>query len=221
MPQRRVAQVEGNLGLAWRRLGDMTRARDYTERSLQANVQLAQGRDNAAVARNLESLGNIEIDNATARDYHTRSLQMRERLFGDGPNPEVASSHINLGLLATREGDNRSAVQHYGRAVAIREQIFGDLPHVLLAEALTRHGAALCRSEDVTAGVAQQERALAMRMKLTRGPVDPAVVESYQQIAACWAQADRLGQYGAKDKMIETLQRLKAYQAPGRPPGAY
>jgi tetratricopeptide (TPR) repeat protein len=221
--QRRVAQVEGNLGLAWRRLGETGKAREYTERSLQSNQQLAEGRDSAAVARNLESLGNLETDSASATQYHRRALQMRERLYGDSPHPELASSYINLGFLATRAGDDRSAAEYYGRAVALREKLFAQTAHAHLAEALIRHGAALCRSGDIVTGLTQNERALAMRQFLSKGPVDADVVDSYRQIAACWAVAARNGQFGAKEKMVETLQRLKAYEASGssRAPGAY
>ena len=215
--QRRVAQVEGNLGLAWRRLGEPGKAREYTERSLQANQQLAEGRDSAAVARNLESLGNLETNPATAAQHHRRALQMRERLYGDSPHPELASSHINLGLLATRAGDDRSAAEYYGRAVALREKLFAAQAHAYVAEALVRHGAALCRSGDTATGLMQNERALAMRQSLSKGPVDADVVDSYRQIAACWAVAAQYGQSGAKENMVETLQRLKAYEASGAP----
>ena len=221
--QRRIAQVEGNLGLAWRRLDDPRKARDYTERSLQANLQLAEGRDSAAVARNFESLGNLESDPAAAELQHRRALQMRERLFGDSSNPELASSYLNLGVLATRANDDRGAADYYSRAVALREKLFAQQNHAHLAEALSRHGAALCRSGDNAAGLAQNERALSMRQTLSKKPVDAAVVESYKQIAACWAIAAGKGQSGAKEKMMETLQRLKAYEASGAPKsrGAY
>ncbi len=224
--QRRIAQVEGNLGLAWRRLGDAARAREYTERSLQANQQLSEGRDNAAVARNLESLGNLERDPAAAAQQHRRALQIRERLFGDSPHPDVASSYMNLGVLATRANDDRGAAEHYGRAVALREKLFVSQGHAQLAEALVRYGTALCRSGDTTAGLVHNERALAMRQSLSKGSVDAEVVDAYRQIAACWAVAEHNGQSGAKEKMIETLQRLKAYEANGasaypKPRGAY
>ena len=213
--QRRMAQVEGNLGLVWRRLGEPGRAREYTERSLQANLQLAQGRDSAAVARNLESLGNLETDLAVAAQFHRRALQMRERLYGDSPHPELASSHLNLGLLAARSGDDRSAAESYASAVAVLEKLFAARPHAQLADALVRHGAALCRSGDTATGLAQHERALAMRRALSKGPVDAAVVDSYRQIAACWASAEALGQSGARANMLEALQRLKVYEASG------
>lgn len=215
--QRRVAQVEGNLGLAWRRLGDAAKARDYTERSLRVHQQLAEGRDSAAVARNFEALGNLEKDATAAEQWHRRALQMRERLYGDGAHPEVASSYLNLGLLATRANDDRAAAEFYGRAVAVWEKIQQNQIHTNFAAALTRHGSALCRSGDIDAGVAQQVRALNMRLALSRGPVDPTVVESYQQIAACWAIAAGQGQAGAKERMLETLQRMKDYQASGAP----
>lgn len=215
--QRRVAQAEGNLGIAWRRLGDLDKARDYTERSLQANLQLAQGRDSAAVARNLESLGHLAADAATALQQHQRALEMRQRLFADSANPEVASSHMNLGLYALRSGDDHAAAAHYGRAVAIYEALFAGRNHASLANALTRQAVALCRSGNVEPGLAHAERALAMRQALKPRPVDPDVVDSLNQIAACWTHAVRLEQYGAKEKMLEALQRLKAYQASGKP----
>jgi tetratricopeptide (TPR) repeat protein len=221
--QRRIAQVEGNLGLAWRRLGDAGKAREYTERSLQANQQLAEGRDSAAVARNLEALGNIESDPAKAVQFQRQALQMRERLYGDTPHPDLASSHINLGVLATRAGDDRAAADHYGRALALREKLFAQPSHPQLAEALVRHGSALCRSGDIAAGLPQTERALAMRQTLSKGPVDADVVDAYRQVAACWARADGLGQYDAKQRMAEVLRRLKDYQvsATPKPPGGY
>lgn len=221
--QRRIAQVDGNLGLAWRRLGDAARARDYTERSLQANQQLAAGHDSAAVARNLESLGTIETDPARAMQYQRQALHMRERLYGDTPHPDLASSYINLGFLATRAGDDGAAAADYGRAVAVREKLFARQDHPHLAEALVRHGAALCRSGDTAAGVPQCERALAMRIALSKGPVDAAVVDSYRQLAVCWAVAAGQGHSGAQEKMTQTLERLKAYQSAGAspPPGTY
>ncbi len=221
--RRRIAQVEGNLGLAWRRLGDTARARDYTERSLQANRELAEGRDSAALARNLESLGNLESEPAQALLYQREALQIRERLYGDTPHPETASSYSNLGFLATRAGDDRAAADHYGRALALREKLFAPQSHPLLAEALVRHGAALCRSGDTAGGLPQTERALAMRLSLSKGPVDAQVVDAYRQLAACWARAAGDGQYEAKERMAETLRRLKGYQASGAPraPGAY
>ena len=227
--QRRIAQVEGNLGLAWRRLGDMAKARDYTERSLQANLQLSEGRDNAAVARNLESLGNIERDPAAAVQHHRRALQIRERLFGDSAHPDVASSYMNLGLLATRANDDRAAAEHYGRALALRERLFAPQPHAQLAEALLRYGSAQCRSGNTASGIEYNERALAMRQGLSRGPVDAEVVDALRQIAACWALAERYsshgsnGQSGANQKMREALQRLKVYESSGtpKPRGAY
>ena len=221
--QRRIAQVEGNLGLAWRRLGDVAKAREYTERSLQANLQRSEGRDNAAVARNLESLGNLERDPAVAAQQHRRALQIREGLFGDTAHPDVASSYMNLGVLATRANDDRGAAEYYGRAVALREKLFVQQPHAHLAEALLRYGTALCRSGDTATGLAHNERALAMRQSLSKGPVDAEVVDAYRQIAACWALADRYGQSGAREKMLEALQRLKAYEASAypKPRGAY
>ena len=221
--QRRIAQVEGNLGLAWRRLGDAAKARDHTERSLLANRQLAGGRDSAAVARNLESLGSIETDPARATQYQRQALQMRERLYGDTAHPELASSYINLGFLATRAGDDRGAVASYGRAVAVREKLFAQQNHPHLAEALVRHGAALCRSGDIDGGLAQCERALAMRLALSKGPGDAAVVDGYRQVAACWAAAAGQGRSGAQEKMAQALERLKAYQSAGAPtpPGTY
>lgn len=221
--QRRIAQVEGNLGLAYRRLGELAKARAYTERSLQANRQLAGGGDSAAVARNLEALGNIESDPVKGVQLHRDALQMRERLFSDGLHPELASSHINLGFLATRAGDDRAAADHYGRAVALREKLFVRQNHPLLAAALVLHGAALCRSGDTAAGVPQTQRALAMREALSKGPVDNDVVDAYRQVAACWASAAGRGEPGAKARMAETLARLKDYQASAtpKPPGAY
>lgn len=221
--QRRIAQVEGNLGLAWRRLGDNAQARAYTERSLQANRQFAEGRDSAAIARNLESLGSLESDPVKALQYQREALQVRERLYGDTPHPELASSHINLGFLATRAGDDRAAAEHYGRAAALREKLYAQQQHALLAEALLRHGAALCRSGDTAAGLPQAQRALAMREALSKGPVDAAVVDAYRQVAACWARAAGMGEPDAQARMAETLRRLKDYQASGyaRPPGAY
>ena len=216
--QRRVAQVQGNLGLAWRRLGDIRRARDYTEQSLQIHQQLAEGRDHAAVARNLESLGNIETDPAAARQFHLRALQMRERLYadsGNNPHPDLASSYMNLGLFATRAGDDRSAAEFYGRTVVLREKIFLQQNHAHLADALVRQGAALCRSGDFTTGLAQNQRALAMRQTLSQVRVDAEVVDALRQIAACWAVAAKYGQSGAQENMIETLRRLKAYEAYG------
>jgi tetratricopeptide (TPR) repeat protein len=210
---RRIAQVESNLGLTWQRLGDIVKARAYTERSLQAYRQLGNDRDNAAVARNLESLGQLSNDPAAAAQYHHQALQMRERLYGDSAHPELASSYMHLGALATRANDDRDAAAHYGRAVALREKLFATQAHAHLAEALVRHGAALCRSGDTAGGLAQSQRALAMRQRLSNAPVDAGVVDAYRQIAACWAAADRYGQSGAKEKMRETLQRLKAYEA--------
>lgn len=221
--QRRIAQVEGNLGLAWRRLGDAAKAREFTERSLQANRQLAAGRDSAAVARNLESLGNLEADPARALQYQREALQLRERLYGDTPHPELASSHINLGFLATRVGDDRGAAEAYGRAVGLREKLFALQNHPQLAEALVRYGAALCRLGDTAGGLPQTERALAMRLASGKGPVDADVVDAYRQVAACWARAAGEGQSGAKEHMAETLRRLNDYQASGAPqaPGGY
>jgi Tfp pilus assembly protein PilF len=152
-----------------------------------------------------------------AAAYFRRMLAMAQA----GRNePWRARALNNLGMAALEQGDAKGAVNYLENALTMNRgtepraaqrrvaQVEGNL-----ANALLRHGAALCRGGDTAAGLAQSQRALAMRQRLSLGPVDAEVVNAYRQIAACWAAAGRYGQSGAKEKMQETLQRLKAYEA--------
>ncbi len=215
--QRRMAQVWGNLGLAWRRLGELQKARDATLASLETHRTLAAGADSAAVARNLEALGQLEATPAAAMPWHQQALAMRQRLYGDTPHPELANSHINLGVNAARAGDDAGAAAHYAQAVALRERLLGGMAHGLLAQALVQHGGALCRSGDTAGGLVPLERALAMRQALNPAPRDKDVADSLRQIAACWASAAGRGEALAQQRMTEALQRSRAYEAPPRP----
>ncbi len=215
--QRRTAQIWGNFGLAWRRLGDLPKAREATQTSLDAHRTLAAGADSAAVARNLEALGQLEATPAAAVPWHQQALAMRQRLYGDAPHPELANSYINLGVSAARAGDDAAASAHYAQAVALRERLLGGAPHAHLAQALAALGSALCRGGDTAAGLAPLERALAMRQALNPAPRDKDVAESLRQIAACWASAAGRGETGAQQRMTQALQRARAFEAPPRP----
>jgi tetratricopeptide (TPR) repeat protein len=123
---RRIAQNEGNLGVVLRRLGDFEAARAATLRSMKLYRDLAGNDDSPGIASNLESLGHLERDRAI--ELHGQALAMRQRLYGDLPHPETASSYANLGSALCDAGRIDEGLAQLDAALAIRLKRRSTLP---------------------------------------------------------------------------------------------
>jgi tetratricopeptide (TPR) repeat protein len=127
-----VAATMGNLGSAWRNLGEPGEARDLYQRALTIQER-EYGPDHPEVAVTLGDLGNAWRnlgEPGEARDLYQRALTIQEREYGPD-HPDVAATLNNLGNAWLHLGEPGKARDLYQRALTIQEREYGpDHPEV-------------------------------------------------------------------------------------------
>jgi tetratricopeptide (TPR) repeat protein len=139
--QLNLARIENNLGLILMARGEAAEAREHLDRSLNMHEEadLVIGRSHVLLS--LSELNLAEGKTEDARTLANRALDLAERLE---ERPNVAESHIWLGLAADREGDDDTADHEFQLAIAELTAIGAEERllrcHGVYAEVLERRG---------------------------------------------------------------------------------
>jgi len=108
-----IAIVCGNLGIVYRKLGDLAKAEEMHIKSLQINEQLGYVE---GVARQSGSLALVLLDKGElpeAERLLRNSLAINQRL---GRLEGIASDQRDLGLVYEKRGDLAPAAAHWNKA---------------------------------------------------------------------------------------------------------
>ena len=149
-------------------VNDLPAARGWYEQA--EKVDTAAGNE-MWTAGDLAALGGVAIDLsdlAAAQNYHSRALDIRNRLAPD--SLDTAASVHGLGAVAFSRGDLPVAQEHFGRALAVRERLAPESLQV--AESLHALGYVAYRRGDLSAAEAAYTRALGIRERLAPDSLD-------------------------------------------------
>ena len=117
----------GNLGNAWRDLGEPARARDLIQRALTIEER-EYGPDHVELARTLNNLAAAWYElgePAKARDLHQRALTLQEREYGPD-HPELARTMGSLGTVLLGLGEPAKARDLIQLALTIERRHYPD-----------------------------------------------------------------------------------------------
>lgn len=139
--QRNLARMENNLGLILLARGDAAHAREHLDRSIELLDETEMELGRANVLLSLAELNLAEGRAAEARDLALQALDLAERLE---ERPNIAESHIWLGLAADQAGDSKACDHEFQLAIAELTAIGADERllncHGRYAEVLERRG---------------------------------------------------------------------------------
>jgi tetratricopeptide (TPR) repeat protein len=139
--QHNLARIENNLGLILLAKGRNAEAREHLDRSLglHEEIELQIGRSHLLLS--LSELNLEEGNVPRAREYAHQALDLAEKLE---ERPNVAESHIWLGLAADRDGDEKATDHEFQLAFAELTAIGAEERllkcHGIYAEVLERRG---------------------------------------------------------------------------------
>lgn len=122
--EERVQAAAANLGIILRRLGDHDAALRSFGRASDLARKLRLVENEARVLNNIGLVHHDLGDIATARDYLTRSLDLKLTLDDRDPRiaQDIARSISNLGMLHEDIGDYAQALDHFQRARTLIER---------------------------------------------------------------------------------------------------
>jgi tetratricopeptide (TPR) repeat protein len=181
------AQLDGALGVAAKRGGDLDLALEHHRAALDATREL-YGDDHPATLR---ALANLAITLRALRRDDEAEPMLREatdglmRVLGEN-HPAVATSLSNLAIAVAQRGRPDEAVALMRRSLAIRER--NDPGHPSIATGHFNLARALYDTRSYADALAQYEEGLARKQKAT--PDDPAIASYWAGIGRC---ALRLG----------------------------
>ncbi|MFL6199179.1 MAG: protein kinase domain-containing protein [Thermoanaerobaculia bacterium] len=220
------ADVLNAFGVAWRDLGELSRATESYEQAAAIRRRIGDERGYATTLRNLATLHTIRGEHAAAGRKLGEALAILERL---GDRPGIADLYNELGVLAEERGSYEEALGHYQRALRVRRDLGNDLAFAesfgnvgyacyLLgryddAMVYWRQGLELARKSGDPGGVVLATQNLGL-LELARGDWDEAV----KSFLTALASSRELGMKETTAVSLGHLGRLAQYQ--GRPSAA-
>jgi len=112
--------VTGNLGLIYRRRGDLAKAEDMHNKSLEINKKLGRLEGMANQYTNLGVIYETKGDLDKAEDMHNKSLEINKKL---GRLEGMANQYGNLGLIYRTKGDLEKAEEMFLKILKIHEKL--------------------------------------------------------------------------------------------------
>ncbi len=161
-----VAASLSNLGIAYKKQGDVPQALDYYTQSL-AIQKKALGEEHPDVAVSLNNLGSAYAERGDvpqALDYYTQSLTIQKKVLRE-EHPDVALTLNNLGSVHKKQGDLPQALDYYTRSLAIRKKVLGK-EHPDVAVSLSNLGSVYKKQGDLPQALDYYTRSLAIRKKV-------------------------------------------------------
>ncbi|CAH3130946.1 unnamed protein product, partial [Pocillopora meandrina] len=202
-----IAAVYGHVGNVHEKLGDLSQAKDYQDRTLAIRLKTL-GPDHVDVANSYNNLGIVHKklgDLSQAKDYHDLALAIHLKKLGPD-HVEVASSYNSLGIVHKKLGDLSQAKDYHDRALAIRLKKLGP-DHVDVPISYNSLGIVHKKLGDLSQAKDYHDRALAIRLKKL-GPDHVEVASSYNSLGIVHKKLGDLSQ--AKDYHDRALAiRLK------------
>ncbi len=183
-----------HLGVAMRKIGDLTGASDVQRRAL-ATRRDAFGEESKEAASSWNTLGLVYHLNGEfemAEEHYNRALELRRKLLLPSHH-DIATTLSNLASLALAREDTEEALQLFRDALSIQEQRGSDHPD--LATAHNNLGKGLQAAEEYSAAFAELSIALEMRLELL-GEDHPHVAGSLSNLGS--VEYDR-GNYPAAE----------------------
>ena len=220
------ADVLNAFGVAWRDLGELSRATESYEQAAAIRKRIGDERGYATTLRNLATLHTVRGEHAAAGRKLGEALAILERL---GDRPGIADLYNELGVLAEERGSYEEALGHYQRALRVRRDLGNDLAFAesfgnvgyacyLLgryddAMVYWRQGLELARKSGDPGGVVLATQNLGL-LELARGDWDEAV----KSFLTALGSSRELGMKETTAVSLGHLGRLAQYQ--GRPSAA-
>jgi tetratricopeptide (TPR) repeat protein len=220
------ADVLNAFGVAYRDLGEITRAAESYEQAAAIRKRIGDERGYATTLRNLANLHILRSEFKAAESQLSEALALLEKL-GDAPG--IADLDNDFGVLAEQRGDFAEALERYRQALRIRRDLGNDLA---LAQSFTNVGFAcylLGRYDDALVywrqaldlaeksgdpnGAVLAAQNLG-QLELARGDWDAAV----KSFLTTLTKSRELGMKEATAVSLGNLGRLAQYQ--GRPAAA-
>jgi len=114
------AAALGNLGLIYRTKGDLDKAEDMHNKSLEIEKKLGDLEGMAADYGNLGSVYYMRGELDKAEEMHLKSLEIKEKL---GLQEGMANSYGNLGVVYRQRGELDKAEEKFKKIVKIHEKL--------------------------------------------------------------------------------------------------
>ncbi len=123
----RVAELQNNLSVVYRNLGEYARARDLLEAALQSDLEnFGPGHPTVSIRQsNLATVYSDLGEYARARDLLEAALQSAMKNFGPD-HPTVAVSHNNLAHVFVAKEEWGEAKMHFLKAFSIAQKALGE-----------------------------------------------------------------------------------------------
>ena len=79
-------------------------------------------------------------DYVKAIEYYLKSLEIKKKVHGDAPLPDISTSYNNLGTTYYRQGHYDKAIEFHLKSLEIKKKVHGDAPHSDIAISYTHLG---------------------------------------------------------------------------------
>lgn len=164
-----IQQLGTNLGIAYRGLGDLDRAKAYAEEALRLAQQLKLRPQESRAWNTVGLIFAARGQMAQAHDAFSRSLELKDDDGGTGTE-DIINTLNNLGGLYSEVGDLSQATAYFRRAIETAERLGPDRA-VLAARPLSNLGNTLIARGDL----AEARRTLARAQVLAERGRDAAL----------------------------------------------
>ncbi|MGE0086203.1 MAG: tetratricopeptide repeat protein [Desulfococcaceae bacterium] len=187
-----VSVLLGNLGAAFRIMGDYTNLIKWTEKALEIGIK-TYGENRSLISTVSNNLGEAYRtlgDYGKAIKYFERALNILRKDLGEN-HTRVAVSYNNLGLTYKSLGQYGRAIEYYQKALDIDRKYFGE-NHFQVAIYNNNLGTAYNELGEYGKAIEYVERALVIDLK-NFGENHPAVAREYNNLGLTYHSLDEYG----------------------------
>ncbi|HOB93323.1 MAG TPA: tetratricopeptide repeat protein [Aquabacterium sp.] len=182
-----TAAALNNLAIGDRGLGQIGRAVQLQQESVQMRQRLDGGRDSIELARvtgNLAGMQRLVGALPQSVTLYGQAIEMVQRLQNGAPHPLLANLLADLGMAQLEQGDLVAAMARLQDALRMNEQLFPGREHLSKAQCIAQIGYVLLREGQLSLAQARLEESPAMRRRLL-GTIDhPAIATNLGNLGA-------------------------------------
>ncbi|CAH1790375.1 unnamed protein product [Owenia fusiformis] len=192
-----------NIGLAYRKMGDLTKALECQRDSLAIKRLIHKDNPHPEIAGSLDNIGLVYRnmgDLTKALESHQECLTIRRLIHKDSPHPDVAGSLDNIALVYRNMGDLTKALAGHQESLTLRRLIYKDSPHPDVASSLDNIGLVYTDMGDLTKALESHQKSLTMRRLIHKDSPHPDVASSLNNIGNVY------GNMGDLNKALEYHQ---------------
>ncbi|XP_019643818.1 PREDICTED: uncharacterized protein LOC109484909 [Branchiostoma belcheri] len=181
-----VLQTLMNLAVTLNMFGRKKEAMKHYQEALKMCEDVyGRGKDHPNVATLLSNLGLLwselfQYDKAL--DFLERSLEMKQRLFGDMAHPTVATTSEIIAGVWLKRRDHANAVKYFEETLEMLKIVHGDRPQMRVAEILVKLGICWEILNDYKTAIHCNERALDMLNLICEDPTHPDIVSTQNSL---------------------------------------